>query len=335
MKVLIIGLGSMGKRRIRDSLALKVGEVFGFDLRPDRRAEVEQRFGIRTFDSFDAAMDRDPAVVLISTPPELHVPYARQAAQAGKHFLMEVNVVNDGLRELCRYCAGKPFVAAPSATMRFHPAALTTKNLLDKGTLGKPLAFTYHFGQYLPAWHPWEKPRDFYAGRRLTSGTREMVSFILVWLTGLFGRVGTVSAFKDKLSRLDADVDDVYQVLFRFRSGVLGHMLSDVVSHVPYRTFRLMAEEGVVEWDWNAGRVSSFTHADGKWLIQPDGYGFRGYSTEETYVQELTRFYQAVRGEQAWEYSLADDVHVLDCVYAADQSALESRHVPVPDQEAR
>jgi predicted dehydrogenase len=329
VKLLVVGLGSMGKRRVRDSVALKAGEVFGFDLRADRRAEVEEKFGIRTYQDFDAALAADPTAIIISTPPELHMPYAMKAAQAGKHFFMEVNVVNDGHEELRRLCVGKPFVAAPSATMRFHPSALAIQAAVERGAIGKPVAFAYHFGQFLPDWHPWERPRDFYVGRRMTSGTREMVSFILVWLTGLLGRVAEVAAFKDKLTTIDADIDDVYHVLLRFRSGVLGNLWSDVVSPIPYRTFRLVAEEGVVDWDWSSGRVAIFTKADRKWQITPDGYGFRGYTTEEIYVHELSSFLRSVCGEEPWRYSLADDAHVLDCVYAADQSAAEGRRISV------
>ncbi len=48
MKFLIAGLGSMGKRRIRNLLALGERDIVGFDIRADRRQEALDRYGIRT-----------------------------------------------------------------------------------------------------------------------------------------------------------------------------------------------------------------------------------------------------------------------------------------------
>src|SRR5688572_6064219 len=103
-RVLVVGLGSMGKRRVRDLLALKAGEVIGFDPRADRREETTALYGVRTHATFEEAMADDPAALVISTPPSTHVAYALRAARAGKHFFTEASVVNDGLEELIDLC---------------------------------------------------------------------------------------------------------------------------------------------------------------------------------------------------------------------------------------
>ena len=43
MRFLIVGLGSMGKRRIRNLRALGETEIAGFDPRPERRDEATLR----------------------------------------------------------------------------------------------------------------------------------------------------------------------------------------------------------------------------------------------------------------------------------------------------
>jgi predicted dehydrogenase len=100
-----------------------------------------------------------------------------------------------------------------------------------------------------------------------------------------------------------------------------------VLSHVPYRTFRLVGSGGVIEWDWSAGHVRVFTKADGKWQIIPDGHGFRGYSSEHTYLMEIEQFVKAVRGDEPWVYTLAEDARVLAIVSAADLSSEQGRQV--------
>ena len=75
MKILIIGLGSMGKRRFRNLKALKEEDIIAFDLREDRRKEVEEKYGIRTFANFEEAMKEKPDVFIISVPPDIHLEY--------------------------------------------------------------------------------------------------------------------------------------------------------------------------------------------------------------------------------------------------------------------
>lgn len=49
MRFLVIGLGSMGKRRVRCLKHLGYEMIVGFDLRDDRRMESEVKYNIKTF----------------------------------------------------------------------------------------------------------------------------------------------------------------------------------------------------------------------------------------------------------------------------------------------
>ncbi len=48
MKALQVGLGSMGKRRIRNLLALGITDITGFDKREDTREEAKDKYNIKT-----------------------------------------------------------------------------------------------------------------------------------------------------------------------------------------------------------------------------------------------------------------------------------------------
>lgn len=330
-KFLIVGLGSMGKRRVRNLQYLKAGEIVGFDPREDRRQQVAQAYGIRTLADIEAAMRENPDVLVISTPPDLHVKYAMLAAKNNRHFFMEASVVDKGMDELIALCKGKKIIAAPSCTARFHPSVVKIKELVDTDTIGKVLAFSYHSGQYLPDWHPWEDYRQFYAAKRETGAAREIVPFELVWLTWVFGYPDAISCFKGKLSKLDIDIDDVYQLIMRFKSGTLGHMLVDVVARVPYRTCRLIGEEGLVQWEWGEG-VKVYTAKDKKWheYRVEEGTTVEGYSDkikEGHYIEEMGRFIRAIKGEKKYPYTLEDDREILSLLYAAERSSDSGKHV--------
>ena len=82
-----IGLGSMGKRRIRNLLFHKIKPkmIKGFDISEDRCREVKKEFGVEVETNFKKAIQNfNPDVFIISTPPNLHHAYFLFAAKEKK-----------------------------------------------------------------------------------------------------------------------------------------------------------------------------------------------------------------------------------------------------------
>jgi len=334
VRFLIVGLGSMGRRRVRNLKTLKAEEILGFDLQPERRTQVAGEYGIEVFSRFEDAISKRPDAMIIATPPDRHIEYAREAARRNIHFFMEASVLLDGLDSLVEECKGKSIVAAPSCTMRFHPSIRTMKSLLDQNTIGKILAFNYHSGQYLPDWHPWEDYRRYYVSKRETGGCREMVPFELCWITWLLGSVKSISCMKGKLSKLDADIDDIYQILLELDQGVLGNMQVDTISRIPYRFFKMISEQGVVLWDWGRRTVSVYNSSAKEWKDYPQEKGrvVEGYVMEDDmYVNEIEHFIDAIRGRHKYMYSLEDDKRILELLNASERSASERIRIEMKD----
>jgi predicted dehydrogenase len=333
MKFLIIGLGSMGKRRIRNLQYLKAGEIMAFEPMEARRKEAEEKYGIRAFADIDEALAENPDAMIISTPPDKHHSYAMLAARINKHFFVEASVISDGMTEIIKACKGKNIVAAPSCTMRMHPAIKKIKELVDSNVIGRILTFSYHSGMYLPDWHPWEDYRTFYVSKKASGACREIVPYELTWITDVLGSVDTISGMKDKLTKLETEIDDAYQILMKFKSGTLGHMLVDVISRVPYRSLKLMSEEGVITWEWGVG-IRVYTASDKSWKDYPEesGTSVEGYDQkikEEPYIEEMRRFIEAIQGKRPYPYTLEDDYQVLCILNASEKSSNEGVHVRV------
>ena len=325
MKILVIGLGSMGKRRLRNLKALKEEDIITFDLREDRRKEVEEEYGIRTFANFEEAMKENPEVFIISVPPHIHLEYQLYAAKNNIHFFTEASVVRDRLNEVIEIIKEKDIIGAASSTLRFHPAVKRIKELVDNNKIGKLCTFTHHSGQYLPDWHPWEKVEDFYASQKETGGGREIVPFELSWITWVFGDVASVSGLVGNTLNMGDSIDDVYQILLTFKSGLIAHMLVDVVSRYAYRHFKLLGADGVIEWDWNTKQVGVFNPESQKWKYYKEDMGTaqEGYNPniiEEMYIEEMKHFLNAVRGKEKYHYTLEDDEIILDVLYKIEES---------------
>jgi predicted dehydrogenase len=325
MKFLVVGLGSMGKRRVRCLQTLKVENVVGFDPREDRRAEAKEKYGITTFGKIEEALKFGVDALVISTPPDLHMIYAKIAVDNGKHFFCEASVTDDGMSEVMEMLKTKKVVAAPSCTMRFHPAVKIIKNLVDKNAIGKLEAFSAHCGQWLPDWHPWEDYRTYYVSKRATGACREIVPFELTWLTWVLGNFQQVAGMRGKVSDLDCNIDDIYQLLLRSYSGLYGHLMVDVLARYPNRSLRLIGSEGTIEWVADTKEVRLFTVKSGKWesfkeAISKIEEGYSYLSAEGMYIEEMQAYADACAGNKPFPMTMEDDHRVLETLYASEKS---------------
>jgi len=353
MKILILGLGSMGKRRIRNLKHIGIQNVTGYDIRADRRQYASDTYGIETLDDFTWDTVSAFDCVLICTPPDLHMQGAIECARRKKHFFTELNFVRKGMDDLLEIVDGNDgeFVAAPSCTLRYHPCVAKMKELLGSDPLGKPFCFIHHFGEYLHYWHPWEPIQDFYVSERRMGGARDIVAFELDFLTWLFGEPVTVHGFGSSTQTLGVDIDDNFQYVAKFASGVNGSVLVDVLQRKPNRYFRVVTEKGTIIWDdWSQQRlkviyeqqpasspgspdVRHAVYATEELDLSSDETGWTGSQFEHIdfstimYIREMTAFVEAVRGERQYPKTFNDDAKIVNALYQleADHGDAELR----------
>jgi predicted dehydrogenase len=160
-----------------------------------------------------------------------------------------------------------------------------------------------------------------------------MMAFHLNWLTWIFGPVADVSCFRGKVSKLDPDIDDLYQCLMRFTSGVTGTVMVDVVARFATRLTRCYSDEGVVVWDHDLRRVQVWSARDRAWkeYREPEVRTEPGYLfAEDPYTDEMSHFINAVRGEEKYGYTLSEDRDILRIVRAAELSSDRGAVVRMP-----
>lgn len=313
MRFFIVGLGSMGKRRIRNLHALGEKDIVGFDIRLDRNKEAQEKYSIRTVEKFADISPNDFDVLIISTSPDAHGDYIRYALKHTKHFFVEHPTNDDGYKEIL---ANKDeTIKAPSCTFLFNPAIKMMKQVLEEGRIGRILAFQYHMGQYLPDWHPWEDYREVYFSKKATGACREMFCFELIWLNSLIGSdIKEIRGTIAKLSDLDMDADDTVTAAVAYENNVRGTLLIDVLSRKPYRTLRLLGSDGVLEWERFDYQIKVFNSADKKTEVIsiPKGNPEKGYvNEEEMYIDEIKTFLDAIKGRAPYPYSFEENFETL------------------------
>lgn len=323
-----IGLGSMGKRRIRNLLfhGVKKENIFGFDPRKDRCIEANKKYGINTPNSFKKALKKtDADAYIISSPPDTHWPYFLHAARNKKHFFVEHPTTDRGYKELMGL-KGEGFIMAPSCTLRFHPAVKMIKKIIGKKQIGEILSFQYHLGQYLPSWHPWEDFRKVYFSNKKTGACREMFAFELGWLSHALNlqRVSKVFGFTEKLSNLNMSADDAYSAILKFKDSVIGNIAVDLLSKKPFRTLRIIGSSGVLQWEWQDNEIKVFDAKNKNWKILKfkKGKSERNYvTTEDMYEEEIGLFLKAIEDKKPFPFTFQENHHFLKTLFALEKSS--------------
>lgn len=324
LKFLQIGLGSMGKRRLRNLFANGQRQIVGYDIRKDRINEAKEKYEIRTVASLKDLSVNDYDAMIISTPPDQHGDYIRMALKQKKHFFVEHPTSDDGYKDIFKN-RNSNLVKAPSCTMRFYTPIKMIKNILEAGKIGKILAFQYHMGQYLPDWHPWEDYREVYFSKKETGACREMLPFELIWLSWLMNsKVAKISGAAAKLSDLNMDADDIFLAQVKYGNGVMGNVIIDVISRKPFRTLRVLGSDGVLEWERFDSIIKVYDAKTGesKSIDVPKGYPEKGYvNEEEMYIDEIKAFLSAIDGKNEFPHTFADSHHLLKTLYALEKSS--------------
>lgn len=328
MRALVIGLGSMGKRRIRNLKALGLSEIAGLDPREDRRAEAASQYSVTVFhDVGNALRDFSPDVLIVSTPPDRHMDYAFLAYERRLACFLEASVVDaERILELHRLTSPAGPLVAPSCTMRYFPAPRKIKELFDAGAIGKPVNVNYHTGQYLRDWHPWESIEDYYVSKRATGGCREIVPFELTWLNHVFGDPEPLSCLRGRIGDLGVDIDDIYHFWLRYPRGMTASITVEVLSRpAATRELRVLGSHGQIAYsaDDNAVRVCRLGSPAWTRHELERGRAQAGYiNPEEPYIAEMHDFLEAAAGRQQFQNSLLDDYRVLHILEALESRSL-------------
>jgi predicted dehydrogenase len=331
MQILVVGLGSMGKRRIRSLIKLKFKNIVGFDPRSDRRSESEKLYKISTVSTIEEGIQKKPSCMIISTPPDLHYKYALIAIKNNIHFFTEVNLSSHDVKKIILQLNKKSIIGLPSNTLLHHPLIKKLQILLKQKQIGNTLTVYHHFGHYLPNWHPWEDYRDFYVSKKETGAAREIIPFELVWLTSLFSKIKSVYGSVHKVSNLKTNIDDLYQIIIEFSNGVQCIMVIDVISDPAFSETKIIGQKGVILCDHNEGTIKIGKSSKWKKIQIKSGEVANGYKgntpSESLYVDEMKKFMTAIKHKKQPSYTFKEELKILKVLDAIELSNKKSRKI--------
>jgi predicted dehydrogenase len=331
MKILIAGLGSIGRRHFRNLIAL--GEIDLVLLRT-RKATLpdDELAGYPVETDLDEALHRHkPDAVVVGNPTSMHLDVAIPAAEAGCHILLEKPVSHsldrlDVLQEAAQKSGSRILVGFQ---FRFHPTLNQARELIRSNVLGRILTVHAHWGEYLPQWHPWEDYRQSYAARAdLGGGVIVTLTHPLDYLRYLLGNIDSLWSFNGHVSPLEVDVEDVAEIGLKFENGAVGGVHVNYFQRPPAHRLEIVGTQGTLRWD-NADGVIHLERMPapfGTYSDQPPAPVVEtfsppeGFERNQLFVAQTSHFLDVICGEAEPICTLEDGIMALRLALAAYQS---------------
>ena len=304
-----IGLGSMGRRHIRDLKAMMDGrgdicsiDVYRSDAsRPvpeDISGFVDKEYLLS--DPIPGNMEKYD-IIFITNPTSMHFETFKRFLPFAKSMFIEKPVFDRtdiDLSELePEILKTVPcYVACP---LRYNPVLEYVRNNIDTHSAFAARAMS---SSYLPEWRPGTDYRKCYSAHR-DMGGGVGIDLIHEWdyLTALFGYPEQGFSIQTRISDLEIDSDDIASYVARTPSTVIELHL-DYFGRKSQRTLEIFLAEDTVMCDLLSGTIDwrkSGRHMD----FKVDG--------AKTYVTELEHFFDIIEEKCKNDNSIENALHTL------------------------
>ena len=334
MKILMIGLGSIGQRHLRnikrvlgeeaEILAYRVRglqRTFSDTMQIRDRVSLEEEYHIRSFASLTEALLEKPELAFITNPTNMHIPCAIQCAKAGCHLFLEKPVSDslEGIDELQKAAQDAGIKIFVGYQNRFHPAICAVKEVLEAGSLGKILSVHSVVGERLTTMHTYEDYKETYMARKDMGGgvvTNQLVHE-MDYLYYLFGKPVSVYALGGTIGNLGIDVEDNCDELFLMENGterVAVNVHADFYQSPPSRFIKVIGEKGQIQADLINGTVTK-TVSD-----VTEHIAFTEFVRNDMFIEELKLFLSCVKEGGKEAITLEDGIVSLKMAMAIKES---------------
>lgn len=237
MKILFVGLGSIGQRHLQNIIFLqkKIEKIIGerlvlYNLKSGKKLRRVISNGLVTGGSFQdyykintiydlvTAKKLCPDVVFVTNPSSFHIKTALTFALLGSNLFIEKPLGSrlTGVSHLIKTINDKRLINMVGYQTRFNPVVNKVKNYINKNR-SKLIAASFRWHTYLPSHHRYENYSKGYAARRsLGGGVILGLIHEIDLLYFLLGVPKNALAVGGKFSKLDMNVEDTTKILMEY-----------------------------------------------------------------------------------------------------------------------
>lgn len=322
LKILVVGLGSMGKRRIRNLRALGVSDIFGFDKNKKIQKTVAKEYKVLTIQNLSELSTLGLDLVIVSTPPQYHLEPILECIQSKINFFSEYNLITKDVEEIIRHTRTARVLGLPSHTEDYDLDLRRLRKELSKGTFGY---FVFHLGQNIHTWHPWQEPGQHFIFKPAVNGIREILRAELPWIVDQFGPVVNIQSQKASIFTKKYKVPDYLQVHLVFKSGMRGTLIFDLISTDVIKRFEAVGENCLISWEEREKLIKIKKRGKEHLIRLKNGRKLKNYKFEEdAFVAEMQQVVRLLISRKPPEYSFDDELRLLQLIDNIEKGKLNS-----------
>ena len=330
-RILIIGLGSIGKRHLR--LARQLLPNADIQVLRHQESDSIPEYANGCFFSLEQAINFVPQIAVIASPATFHIGAAQALAGVGVHLFVEkpLSATVDGVQDLLEICRKQKIVLLTGYNLRFLSSLQRFRELLGECAIGKVLSVRCEIGQYLPSWRPDSDYRQgVSAQQQLGGGALLELSHELDYLRWIFGEVEWVKATLSRQSSLEIDVEDTAHLTLGFAPVSSGNQLIatvnlDFIRHDITRLCTAIGEKGSLRWNGLTGLVETFPAGEKEWRE----LFYHQHQSDDSYLAEWQHFITCVNEHKTPLITAEDGLKVLQIIEAARKSSASGAVVQV------
>lgn len=325
MNVGIIGAGKFSHRHIRAFRSSGRFEVVAASRR-DRGELVGfcQHYGLRPYTDYrELLLDPDVNVVLISTPHQLHYTICCEAAQKGKHIMVEkpMALTANQCQEMNRIAAENSVTLMIGHTARFTDAFISVKKYLQKDELGDLLLVnsvsnTRWLNEDRKTWH---LMREYGGGYLYTLGIHQLDLIMQIVNAPAYSVRAKLGTFFH-----DQEVDDHGLIWINFSNGVMASLvMTGFLNGVNNVSTEITGRRGQIRF--NSAEGVSFAE-NNRWIPIP-GTSCSGQWIDEALLLQWEEFAAAISESRLPSVNGLQVEKVLEIVDAAFTSSERNQEI--------
>jgi predicted dehydrogenase len=152
--VAVVGVGFVGgQAHVPSFKKIEGSELIALGATTEKRVKpLAEQYGVKYYLDYDKLLE-DPKIqaVALAVPTPMHFELAMKAIKRGKHVLCEMPLAPsiEKVKELQKAAENAKVILMPILQFRFAPIYTRTKEMIESGMIGKPIAF--HFREFIPA----------------------------------------------------------------------------------------------------------------------------------------------------------------------------------------
>ena len=322
MKILIIGLGSIGQRHVQTmEKVINARFIYFPSEMPVREADFIQKHGIDVFQTLDECVRQHPDFAIIANATPGHISIAKVLVENNIPFMIEKPVAISlvDLDELCEKINKQRLQVLVGFQLRHHPTFNLLQEIVDSGQIGTPLLFHGYVGQYLPDWRPQKDYRETVsASKSLGGGVLADICHEFDIAVTLLGPVSTISADLDRLSDLAIDTEDIANLSLVHKNRCHTNIHLNYLDRKYTWQSRLVGSEGTILWDYTKGflELTLSGQKNTKVIYDPPDF-----SRKQLFEKQAKHWLAVLSGTEQSLVSFEDGCEITKLIVAANASS--------------